>query len=107
MKTFYKFLMLINAIGVVHAFLVPDFDIWRVMTFVSTLVLSGYLLMYHEAQRKISFHKFSYAMDNTVLMHATADEIMEYQRLAHGPNPVAAVGYEYRLFMKYKEKVGK
>lgn len=107
MKTFYKFLMLINAIGVVQAFIVQDFDIWRVMTFVSTLVLSGYLLMYHEAQRKISFHKFSYAMDNTVLMHATADEIMEYQRLAHGPNPVAAVGYEYRLFMKYKEKVGK
>lgn len=99
--------MLINAIGAGHAFLVPDFDIWRAMTFVSALVLSVFLLMYHEAERKISFHKFSYAMDNTVLMHATAEEIIEYQRLAHGPNPVAAVGYEYKLFMKYKEKVGK
>ena len=107
MNKFYKFLMLINAIGLVHAFFVPVFDIWRVMTFLGALVLSGYLLMYHEAQRKISFHKFSYSLDNTVLMHATADEIIEYQRLAHGPNPVEAVGYEYRLFLKYTEKVGK
>lgn len=106
MRTFFKFLMLLNAIMAVDTLLAPEFDFWRLISNIIGVVMMILVIVLLDTRAELTMFKFMQQVNRVLINYATHDEIDELRRQLNSGITGNAAKYTRELFEKYEKKDG-
>lgn len=106
MRTFFKFLMLLNVIYAVDVLRQPEFNLSNLLVCLLGFSLAFQTIVLHDTRAELTIFKFMQQVSRVLINYATHDEIDELRRqLKYGLTNNAAK-YTRQLFEKYEKKDG-
>ena len=106
MRTFIKFLMLLNAIMAVDTLLAPEFDLWRLIANINGVVMMILVIVLLDTRAELTMFKFLQQVSRVLINNATHEELDELRRQLKSGLTGNAAKYTRQLFEKYEKKYG-
>ena len=106
MRTFVKFLMLLNAIMAVDTLLAPEFDLWRLIANILGVVMMIAVIVLIDTRNELTMFKFLQQVSRVLINYATHEELDELRRQLNSGLTNNAAKYTRELFEKYEKKDG-
>lgn len=106
MRTLFKLLMLIDAIGAIDTLLAPEFNMWRLEANLLGFALMFTVLALYDTRAELKKFRFLHQMDLALIKNVTHDELDELRRQVKFGLMNNATKYLMQLFEKYEKKDG-
>lgn len=106
MRTFFKFLMLLNVIGAIDVFRQPEFVFSNLLVCMLGFSLAFQAIVLHDTRVELTMFKFLQQVSRTLINYATHEELDELRRQLKSGLANNAAKYTRELFEKYEKKDG-
>lgn len=106
MRTFFKFLMLLNVIGAIDVFRQPEFIFSNLLVCMLGFSLAFQALVLHDTRAELTMFKFLQQVSSVLINSATHEELDELRRQLKSGLTGNAAKYTKQLFEKYEKKDG-
>lgn len=106
MRTFFKFLMLLNVIYAVDVLRQPEFNLSNLLVCLLGFSLAYQTIVLHDTRAELTMFKFMQQVSRVLINYATHDEIDELRRQLNSGLTNNAAKYTRELFEKYEKKDG-
>lgn len=106
MRTFYKFLMLLNVIWAIDLLRQPEFNFSYLLVCLLGFSLAFQAIVLHDTRDELTMFKFLQQVSRVLINYATHEELDELRRQLNSGLTSNAAKYTRELFEKYEKKDG-